>query len=273
MILAFENSESLATAYGISVTGAMVVTTMMAFQFLRSSWGFSTLAATAVILPLFVIESVFLAANLLKIHDGGWVPVALALVIIVVMWTWTKGAKYLRELVANKDIPLDKFITSIEKEGSHAPVTVSGTAVFLTSAPDQVPSVLLHNLKHNQVLHEQNVVLTVKTADKPYVPESERIEIRRLSKRFMRIDIKFGFMEEPDVTRALALGEQSGFKFDVMKTSFYLGRRNLISTPNTGLPTWQEKLFITLAGAAIDPSAYFKLPPNRVVEVGEQVVI
>jgi KUP system potassium uptake protein len=273
LILAFGDSESLATAYGISVTGAMVVTTMMAFQFLRSSWGYSTFVAAAIILPLFVIEFVFLAANLLKIHDGGWVPVVLALVIMVIMWTWTKGSKYLRELIAKKDIPLDAFIKSIEKESSHGPVIVSGTAVFLTSVPDQTPSVLLHNLKHNQVLHEHNVILTVRTQDKPYVADSDRIQITPLSTRFSRIDINFGFMEEPNVTKALMLGRKLGFKFEIMKTSFYLGRRNLISTPKTGLPDWQEKLYIALAGFAIDPSAYFKLPPNRVVEVGEQVVI
>ena len=273
LILAFGDSESLATAYGISVTGAMVVTTMMAFQFLRSSWGYSTVVAALVILPLFIIEFVFLAANMLKIHDGGWVPVALAIVIMVVMWTWTKGSKYLRELIAKKDIPLDAFIRSIEKESAHAPVTVSGTAVFLTSVPDQAPSVLLHNLKHNKVLHEQNIILTVRTHDKPYVADSERIQITPLSKRFMRIDTNFGFMEEPNVTKALMLGKKNGLKFEIMNTSFYVGRRNLISTPNTGLPNWQEKLYIALADFAIDPSAYFKLPPNRVVEVGEQVVI
>ena len=273
LILAFGDSESLATAYGISVTGAMVVTTMMAFQFLRSSWGYSTIVAAAIILPLFVIEFVFLAANLLKIHDGGWVPVALAIVIMVIMWTWTKGTKYLRQLIAKRDIPLDAFIRSIEKESAHGPVTVSGTAVFLTSVPDQAPSVLLHNLKHNKVLHEQNIILTVRTSDRPYVPESERIQITPLSKRFMRIDTHFGFMEEPNVTKALMLGKKSGLKFEIMNTSFYVGRRNLISTPNTGLPDWQEKLFIALSDFAIDPSAYFKLPPNRVVEIGEQVVI
>lgn len=273
LILAFGDSESLATAYGISVTGAMVVTTMMAFQFLRSSWGYSTILAAVIILPLFIIELVFLGANLLKIHDGGWVPVALAIVIMIIMWTWTKGSKYLRELVAKKDIPLDAFIRSIEKQSAHAPVTVSGTAIFLTSVPDQAPSVLLHNLKHNKVLHEQNVILTVRTHDKPYVPESERIQITPLSKRFLRIDTNFGFMEEPNVTKALMLGKKSGFKFEIMHTSFYVGRRNLISSPNTGLPTWQEKLYIALADFGIDPSAYFRLPPNRVVEVGEQIVI
>ncbi|TWF49465.1 KUP system potassium uptake protein [Neorhizobium alkalisoli] len=273
LILSFRSSESLATAYGISVTGAMVVTTLMAFQFLRSIWNKSVLVAAIFLAPLFIVEAVFLAANLLKIHDGGWVPVALAIVIMLLMWTWTKGSRYLKEKAARNDIPIKTFIAMVEKESDHSPVTVPGTAVFLTSVPDQTPAVLMHNIKHNHVLHEQNVILTVWTKDKPYVSESERIEITRLSKRFLRIDITFGFMEEPNVTKTLGLCRKAGFKFEIMQTSFYLGRRNLIATPNTGLPGWQEKLYMGMADFAIDPSAYFKLPPNRVVELGEQVAI
>jgi KUP system potassium uptake protein len=277
LIFSFGDSESLATAYGISVTGAMVVTTLMSFQFLRSVWGFKAVTAAVILAPLFVIEAVFLAANLLKIHDGGWVPVALAIAIMLVMWTWTKGSKYLRAKIAKNDIPLDTFISSIEssieRESSSAPVTVPGTAVFLTSVPDRTPAVLLHNLKHNHVLHEQNVILTIWTQDKPYVSGGERVEMTRLSKRFVRLDITFGFMEDHNVTKALGVCRKKGFKFEIMQTSFYLGRRNLIETPNTGLPHWQEKLYIALANFGIDPSSYFKLPPNRVVELGEQVAI
>ena len=273
LIFSFGSSESLATAYGISVTGAMVVTTMMAYQFLRSIRGYSAIVSALLLLPLFAIETVFLAANLMKIHDGGWVPVALALVIMVLMWTWTKGTRYLKSKSAKTDIPLATFIPMVEKESAHSPVKVPGTAVFLTSVPDQTPAVLLHNIKHNHVLHEQNVILTIWTQDKPYVPQADRVMIHRLSKRFMRIDITFGFMEEPNVTKALALCRKAGFKFEIMQTSFYLGRRNLVSTPNTGLPRWQEHIFMILADFAIDPSDYFKLPPNRVVELGEQVAI
>ncbi|SFB59285.1 KUP system potassium uptake protein [Rhizobium sp. NFR07] len=277
LIFSFGSSESLATAYGISVTGAMVVTTLMSFQFLRSVWGFSAVTACAILLPLLLIESVFLGANLLKIHDGGWVPVMLALVIMLAMWTWTKGSKYLREKAAKNDIPIETFIKSlegsIERGSSSAPATVPGTAVFLTSVPDRTPAVLLHNLKHNHVLHDQNVILTIWTTEKPYVPDEERVTITQLSKRFVRIDIHFGFMDEPNVTKALMLCKKAGFKFEIMQTSFYLGRRNLIATPNTGLPRWQEDVYIALAGFGIDPSAYFKLPPNRVVELGEQVAI
>ncbi|MFB2553104.1 potassium transporter Kup [Ensifer soli] len=273
LIFSFGDSESLATAYGISVTGAMVVTTVMAFQFLRSVWKWRAITAAAVLLPLLVIETIFLVANLVKVHDGGWVPVALAITIMTMMWTWTRGSRYLKDKTARNDIPLDTFIAAIERDSKHAPVSVPGTAVFLTSVPDRTPAVLLHNIKHNHVLHEQNVILTIWTQDKPYVPVRERVEITRLSKRFIRIDMTFGYMDEPNVTKALTLCRKAGFKFEIMQTSFYLGRRNLIGTPKIGLPRWQEKIYIALAGIGIDPSAYFKLPPNRVVELGEQVAI
>ena len=273
LIFAFGDSESLATAYGISVTGAMVVTTLMSFQFLRSVWGWSALAAAAILVPLLLLEAIFLGANLLKIHDGGWVPVALALGIMVVMWTWTKGSRLLREKTAHHDIPLEKFVHSIEKS-KHAPVTVPGTAVFLTSVGDKTPAVLLHNIKHNHVLHEKNVILTVRTSEKPYVSDDQRATITPVNKRFTRLELCFGFMEEPNVSKALAIcKKKAGFKFEIMQTSFFLGRRTLIGNPNSGLPGWQDNLYIALAGLGIDPSAYFKLPANRVVEIGEQVSI
>lgn len=272
LIFSFGDSESLATAYGISVTGAMVVTTLMAFEFLRSVWGYSTVVASLLLAPLLVIETVFLLANLLKIHDGGWVPVALALSIMIVMWTWTRGSQMLREKTARNDIPLETFIRSIEKS-THAPQTVRGTAVFLTSVGDKTPAVLLHNIKHNHVLHEQNVILTVRTSEHPYVAEKERVTLTELSDRFARLELCFGFMDEPNVSKSLSLCKKAGFKFEIMQTSFYLGRRTLISDPNSGLPGWQDKLYIALAGLGIDPSSYFKLPANRVVEIGEQVTI
>ncbi|MCW0021422.1 potassium transporter Kup [Rhizobium sp. BT-226] len=273
LVFSFGDSESLATAYGISVTGAMVVTTLMSFQFLRAVWGWSAFAAGAVILPLLLLEAVFLAANLLKIHDGGWVPVVLALAIMVIMWTWTSGSRLLREKTAHNDIPLEKFIHSIEKS-SHAPVTVPGTAVFLTSVGDKTPAVLLHNIKHNHVLHEKNVILTVRTSEKPYVSNDDRSTLTPISDRFARLELCFGFMDEPNVSKALAVCKKNaGFKFEIMQTSFYLGRRTLIGNPTYGLPQWQDNLYIALSGLGIDPSAYFKLPANRVVEIGEQVSI
>ncbi len=273
LIFAFGDSESLATAYGISVTGAMVVTTLLAFQFVRVAWGWSTFSAVAFLLPLFILECIFLGANLFKIHDGGYVPILIAAALMVLMWTWHKGTLVLREKATRHDIPLESFIASIERKSEHAPAEVPGTAVFLTRVPDKTPGVLLHNIKHNRVLHARNVILTVKTAAVPFVRDRDRFAITELSERFTRIELTFGFMDTQNVSKALVLCKKAGFKFEIMSTSFFLGRRKLIADPNFGLPSWQDKLFIAMAATAIDPADYFSLPPNRVVELGEQVVI
>ncbi|WP_426230594.1 potassium transporter Kup [Pararhizobium sp. DWP3-4] len=273
LIFVFGDSESLATAYGISVTGAMVVTTLLAFQFVRVLWGWSALTSVVILLPLLLLECIFLGANLLKIHDGGYVPVMIAATIMVMMWTWRKGSLLLRDKSARNHVPLDRFIASIERKSEHAPIAVPGTAVFLTSVPDKVPGVLLHNIKHNHVLHAQNVILTIKTAGIPVVPDEQRFVITKLSERFSKLELTFGFMETQNVSKALGLCRKAGFKFEIMSTSFYLGRRKLVSDPNSGLPGWQDRLYIAMAETAIDPSDYFYLPTNRVVEIGEHVTI
>ncbi|WP_246733193.1 potassium transporter Kup [Rhizobium ruizarguesonis] len=273
LILSFGSSESLATAYGISVTGAMVVTTVLSFQFLRVVWGWNVVTALIVLLPLLVLESVFLGANLLKIHDGGYVPVLIAGALMVMMWTWKKGTLLVRDKAARNDIPLRQFLRSIERKSDHSPVEVPGTAIFLASLPDMTPNVLLHNLKHNRVLHEHNVILNVRTATRPYVSLEERVTIEKLSPRFTKIQLLFGFMEDQNISAALPLCRKAGFQFEIMSTSFYVGRRKLVGDPNTGMPHWQDRLFIAMAGFAIDPSDYFQLPSNRVVELGEQMVI
>ncbi|KWV56527.1 potassium transport protein Kup [Rhizobium altiplani] len=273
LITSFGSSEALATAYGISVTGAMVVTTVLSFQFLRVVWGWKVLTALLVLLPLLLLESVFLGANLLKIHDGGYVPVMIAGVLMVMMWTWRKGTNFVRAKAANNDVPLERFLASLERRSDHGPVQVPGTAVFLSSLPDMTPNVLLHNLKHNRVLHEHNVILNVKTAPRPYVSHAERVTLRKLSDRFTSIQLLYGFMEDQNISAALPLCRKAGFDFEIMSTSFYVGKRKLVGDPNTGMPHWQDRLFIAMAGFAIDPSDYFQLPSNRVVELGEQMVI
>ena len=273
LVFIFGSSEALATAYGISVTGAMVVTTVLAYWFLRTHWRWGVAATVATLLPLFLLEMTFLAANLLKIHDGGYVPVLIALAVVVVMWTWTRGTRILREKTRRIEVPLDAFVRSIEKKSEHAPVSVPGTAIFLTSDPDSTPAALLHNLKHNHVLHEQNFILTVRTTNTPVVPAEARCRMERMTGRFARIDMRFGFMETQNVSQSLGLFRKSGVKFDSMSTSFYLGRRKLVPDAQSGMPMWQDRLFIALANAAIDPSDYFRLPTNRVVELGSQVII
>ncbi|MBL0375152.1 potassium transporter Kup [Rhizobium sp. KVB221] len=273
LVLIFQTSESLATAYGISVTGAMVVTTIMFFDFLRFHKRWSTTASLLVVLPLVALELVFLSSNLLKIHDGGYVPILIAGLTVVVMWTWRRGAAILVAKAKRDHIPLQGFIASISRKGAHAVNRVPGTAVFLTSRPDATPPALLHNLKHNHALHEANVILTVRTEDVPTVPPDERGHFEALSDGFSIVTLRFGFMEEPNINQALGGLRKEGFKFDIMTTSFYLGRRKIISDPNSGMPGWQDRLFITMASAAADPSDYFELPANRVVEMGAQVSV
>ncbi|PII37879.1 potassium transporter Kup [Sinorhizobium meliloti CCBAU 01290] len=273
LMLMFGSSEALAPAYGVSITGAMVIDTILAFEFVRRQWGWAVLTATAALLPLLSLEVVFLGANLFKVHHGGYVPILIAGTLITMMWTWRKGIKLLREKIARQDIPLSRFIAMVERKSEHAPVDVPGTAIFLTATPETTPAVLLHNIKHNHVLHKHNVILTIKTARVPYVPEKDRYTITKLSDRFSLLELRFGFMDDQNVSRALARCRKEGFKFEIMSTSFYLGRRKLIADAQFGLPRWQDKLFIAMADSAIDPTEYFHLPPNRVVELGEQVII
>ncbi|WFU51128.1 potassium transporter Kup [Sinorhizobium terangae] len=273
LVIIFGSSEALATAYGISVTGAMVVTTLLAFPFLTWVWGWSMIFALSVLLPLFVLECIFLAANLLKVHDGGYVPIMIAGTIMLMMWTWQKGTRLVKEKIGRNDMSLEAFIRLVERKSEHAPADVPGTAVFLASVPDKAPAVLLHNLKHNHVLHAQNIVLHVRTRRVPFVPETDRIELTRLSDRFSKLTVNFGFMDEQNVSQAFAMCRKAGLKFEIMSTSFFVGRRKLVSDPDTGLPGWQDRLFIAMSHAAIDPSDYFSLPPNRVVEIGEQVLV
>ncbi|MBP1850419.1 potassium transporter Kup [Rhizobium halophytocola] len=273
LVFSFGSSEALATAYGISVTGAMVVTTIMAFQFLRERWHWSVPAATVVLAPLLVVELIFLGANMLKIFDGGYIPVLFAIAFTLIMWTWRTGTDLLSSKTRHADVPLGSFIDAIERKGEHSPVMVQGTAIFLTSDPETAPAALLHNLKHNHVLHERNIILTIRTVGHPRASIEERFKVEKVSDHFSRVEIRFGFMESQNVSKALASLRRGGLKFDIMSTSFYLGRRKLVPDAKSGMPIWQDHLFIVLANAAADPSDYFHLPANRVVELGSQVII
>lgn len=277
LVLGFESSDALATAYGISVTGAMVVTTMMAFEFVRARWHWPRLLAAIALAPLLVLELIFLGANLLKIHDGGYVPVLMAAAFTLIMWTWKRGTLILAEKTKRIDVPLTSFATSIEKsienKSAHAPVNVPGTAIFLTSDPESAPAALMHNLKHNHVLHEKNVILTIRTVNKPRVAQENSFSVEKLNDRFTLIELRYGFMQSHNVSQALGYLRKCGIKFDIMSTSFYLGRRKLVPDAESGMPMWQDRLFIALANTSTDPSDYFHLPANRVVELGSHVII
>jgi KUP system potassium uptake protein len=270
LVILFRSSSALASAYGIAVTGTMVVTAMMAIVVVRRVWNWPLAAALALIVPFLFIDVTFLAANLLKIVEGGWMPLALGLVIMAIMYTWRRGSRLLFEKTRRLETPLEGLVKSLEKK---PPARVPGTAVFLTSDPVSAPTALLHSLKHYQVLHEKNVILTIETAETPRVDAAERVRIQPVGKTFSRVVLRFGFMETPNVPKALAIARKLGWQFDIMSTSFFLSRRALKPAKQSGMPRWQERLFIGLTRVANDATDYFQIPTGRVVEVGTQVTI
>ncbi|MBX6327958.1 MAG: potassium transporter Kup [Pseudolabrys sp.] len=270
LVALFRSSGALASAYGIAVTGTMVVTTMMAFVVVWRVWRWSLAAAAALILPFLFIDVAFLAANLLKVVEGGWIPLALGGVVMTVMYTWRRGSRLLFEKTRKQETPLEFLVAKLEKS---PPQRVPGTAVFLTSDPGFAPTALLHSLKHYKVLHEHNVILTIETADTPRVDNGARVRMEPVGKTFSRVVLRFGFMETPNVPKALAVARKLGWQFDIMSTSFFLSRRSLRPAAKSDMPRWQERLFIALTRAANDATDYFQIPTGRVVEVGTQVAL
>ena len=268
LVLIFGSSSALAAAYGIAVTGTMVVTAVLAMIVIHCHWGWSRLATAALMLPFLAVDLVFFGANLMKLHDGGFVPLAIAAVLLVVMLTWRRGANLLLAKDRESEIPLDLLIGQL-REGKVA--TVPGTAVFMTATPDMAPNALLHSLKHFRSLHEQNVILTIRTADVPRLSDDARVHMPDEGERFRRITLTYGYAEEPDVPQALMLLRRKGLKFDIMSTSFILSRRSLRIPVRTTLPYWQARLFLYLARNAIAASDYFRIPAGRVVELGVQI--
>jgi len=270
LVVLFRSSSALASAYGIAVTGTMVVTGMLAFIVVWKVWRWRVLLAAAIIAPFLLIDLTFLAANMLKVFEGGWMPLALGALVMIVMYTWLRGSRILYEKTRRLETPLDALVAKLEKK---SPPRVPGTAVFLTGDPISAPTALLHSLKHYKVLHENNVILTVETAPTPRVDPSDRVHIEPISATFTRIVLRFGFMEQPNVPRALGFARKLGWNFDVMATSFFLSRRTLRPAVNSGMPRWQDRLFIGLARSANDATDYFQIPTGRVVEVGTQVTV
>jgi KUP system potassium uptake protein len=270
LVVLFRSSSALASAYGIAVTGTMVVTAMLAFIVMWKVWRWPLFLAAAVMAPLILIDLTFLGANLLKVVEGGWVPLALGGLIMTVMYTWRRGNRLLFAKTRRQETPLDTLVAMLEKK---PPQRVPGTAVFLTSDPTSAPTALLHSLKHYKVLHEKNVILTVETAPTPRVDASERVRIEPIGETFSRVVLRFGFMETPNVPKALAIARKLGWNFDIMSTSFFLSRRSLRPAADSGMPRWQDRLFIALTRTANDATDYFQIPTGRVVEVGTQVTI
>jgi KUP system potassium uptake protein len=270
LLFVFQSTHNLTAAYGVAVTGVMLINTLMSFSVIRKKWNWPMWAVLGCLIPFGFIDSVFLTSNLLKIPQGAWLPLVLGAVLVLIMWTWTRGSQILSDKAKKDSLPLTDLIEMLRARPPHR---APGTAIFLTSDPDVAPVALMHNLKHNKVLHEKNIVLTVRTTDRPRVPDSERVVIEPVSDDFKKITLYYGFMESPVVPRALSLCRKQGVKFDIMSTSFFLGRRSVVPSASQGMPLWQDKLYIFLMRNAANPTDFFHIPPGRVVELGAQVSV
>ena len=270
LVLLFRTSSNLASAYGIAVSTTMVADGIMGFVVIWKLWNWRAATAAALIVPFVVVDMTFFSANLLKLLEGAWVPLLFGLVMALMIWTWRRGTGILILKTRRIEVPLNDLIKSLEKRPPHI---VKGTAVFLTSDPSFVPTALLHNLKHNKVLHEHNVILTIETAQTPRVELAERVRMETISERFSTVRLRFGFMESPNVPKALVIARKLGWQFDIMSTSFFVSRRALKPSAQSGMPLWQDHLFIAMSRSANDATDYFQIPTGRVVEVGTQVTI
>ena len=268
LTLGFKTSSAMAAAYGIAVTGTMVITCCLAFIVTRRRWGWSLPLSLAVIIPFLAIDLVFFGANILRVVEGGWVPLTIAAGILLVIWTWVRGRRIVGDLEFDSALPMADMAAALNRR---PPERVAGTAVYLTAHAELTPHALLHNLKHNHVLHRHNFITTVKTLQKPYCDPAERLKIERIDDNFSMIQLRYGFMEQPDVREDLIrAGDQvPGAKL----ASFFIGRNSYSLSADQGMPMWQDVLFLALHRNAADPTDYFNIPPNRVIELGAQYAI
>lgn len=269
LVLVFQTSSNLTAAYGIAVTGAMFIDTCLLAVLLIYLWKWKPYLAFPLLAVFFLIDGAYLAANLTKVPDGGWFPLLIGGVIFILLTTWSRGRKLMRDRMTEVALPIEIFAKSAHNSATR----VAGTAIFMASSTGGVPSALLHNIKHNKVLHERVVILTVQIADMPYIDPECRFEIHPLSEGFFRAILHYGFMEETDVPAALKQMDMCGGKFDMMQTSFFLSRQTLLPSDKPGMPIWREKIFAWMLRNAATAMEFFRLPTNRVVELGSQVKI
>ena len=269
LVLFFQSSSNLAAAYGIAVTGAMFIDTCLIAVVLLTLWKWPKWKALPILGLFFIVDFAYFGANLLKVPSGGWVPLLIGLVIFMLLTTWSRGRALMRERMAESSMPMEIFI----KFAANSATRVPGTAIFMASAASGVPSALLHNIKHNRILHERVIVLTVQIEDVPFVDASDRIVCKDLGEGFYRVKMRFGFLEETNVPATLDMVDLCGPKFDMMHTSFFLSRQTLIASKIPGMAIWREKVFAWMLRNAANAMEFFKLPSNRVVELGSQVEI
>jgi len=270
LLLVFQTSHRLASAYGVAVTGTRFVSTCLAYVVARRMWGWSWPRVVLLFGPITFVDTIFLTSNLTKLADGAWIPLVFGAGLVIVMETWAKGVAILSAKTLAESVPLSDMI---ELLAARPPYRAPGVAIFPTSTPDLAPVALMHNLKHSQVLHERNVILTIRTAETPRAPPGERVHVETINADFTRVTLTYGFMESPNVPRALAECKKQGLKFDIMTTSFFLGRRKVVPDTHSGMPLWQDRLFIFLQKNAANPSEFFHIPPGRVIELGAQMTV
>ena len=268
LMLGFRNSSSMAAAYGIAVTGTMVITCCLAFVVMRRRWGWSLPLSLAVIIPFFTIDLVFFGANILRVVEGGWVPLTIAAGILLLIWTWYRGRKIVGEMEYDSAVPLTEMAAALSRR---SPARVPGTAIYLTARNELTPHALLHNLKHNHVLHAHNFVTTVRTLQKPYCDPGDRFKIERIDDNFSSVELRYGFMEQPDVRDDLIRAGEA--VPNAKMASFFIGRNSYSRSAEVGMPVWQDVIFIIMHRNAADPTDYFNIPPNRVIELGAQYAI
>jgi KUP system potassium uptake protein len=268
VVLGFQNSSNLGAAYGIAVTGTMAITTVLFLQVALRRWEWPAWQAYLLCGAFLAIDLAFLGANVLKILDGGWVPLALAAVLFTLMATWKRGRVLVQEILGRSTLPVDLFIDDI---AARKPMRVPGTAVFMTSSTDGVPPVLLHHLKHNKVLHQQVFLLSIFAIDEPQVPAAERVEVESLGEGFYRVTASYGFMQTPDVREVMQCVQEHGLPYRANDTSFYLGRELLLPTGTSAFAWWRKRLFIVMTRNARSAASFFNIPSNRVVELGTQI--
>jgi len=268
LVVSFQSSSNLAAAYGIAVTGTMVMTALLSYVIVRHKWAWPRSLALLVVGPFLVVDLAFLGANSLKILDGGWFPLVMGAILFSLMATWKRGREIVAERLQEGTIPLASFFS---RQSSSKTTRVQGTAVFMTANNQQVPYALLHNLKHNKVLHERVILLTVSTDNVPYVSERDRLVLQPLDQNFFRIQVRYGFAQDPNVPAVLQRCKELGLPISMMDTSFFLSRETLISTIRPGMARWRERLFISMAKNAVSATDFFKIPANRVVELGTQI--
>ncbi len=271
LVVQFRTSSSMASAYGIAVTGTMVVTTCLAFVVVHKLWKWSLAKSVLFIAPFLMIDLIFFGANILRVVDGGWVPLAIGAAICLIIWIWVRGKALIDTRENEGNMPLGELAKALAKR---PPSRVDGTAVYLTGNSEVVPGTLLHNLKHNRVLHDRNLITTVRTAGSPHVPENERSQYEVIDDNFARVILRYGFMDTPDVPRDLALAmPKTGEPINAMQTSYFVGRNVLTPSKDEGLPFWQDIILIFLQRNAYNPAEFFQIPSNRIVALGGQVVV